>query len=182
MTLRKMTGAAIFAAIIAILSQFAIPIGSVPHTLQVMAVALAGVILGPKYGPISVVVWILLGVFGLPVFTMGQSGLGVLFGPLGGFLIGFVFQAGLCGFFRPQDDLIKAMIMGLISLAVVYIVGIMGFMAAFEWLLHKPMTVMQAVTVCAVPFVPFDIVKLVLGIVIGKRISMALEKAGVDLR
>lgn len=182
MSLHKMTGAAIFAAIIAILSQFAVPIGAVPHTLQVMAVVLAGTVLGPKYGALSVTVWILLGLFGLPVFTMGQSGLSVLFGPLGGFLIGFIAEAWLCGFFKPQDNMAKALGMGVVSLVVVYILGIAGFMAAFEFLLHKSVTLVQAITVCAVPFVPFDFVKMLLGVFIGRRISQALEKAGIDLR
>ena len=73
MPLQKMIGAAFFAAIISVLSQFVIPVGAVPHTLQVMAVVLAGVVLGPKYGALSVFLWILLGSFGLPVFAMGQA-------------------------------------------------------------------------------------------------------------
>jgi biotin transport system substrate-specific component len=182
MPLKKMIGAAFFAAIISVLSQFVIPIGAVPHTLQVLAAVLAGVVLGPFYGAVSVVVWIFLGAFGLPVFAMGQSGLGVVFGPLGGFLMGFVVEAFVCGYCHPEKSWIRAILIGLASIALVYAIGIAGFMAAFKWLLNKPMTLTQAFTVCAVPFVPFDTVKMFLGILLGSRISRALVKAGLDVR
>jgi biotin transport system substrate-specific component len=185
MPLQKMVGAAFFAAIIAVLSQFAIPIGSVPHTLQVMAVTLAGVVLGPRYGALSVLLWILLGAFGLPVYTMSGSGLGVLFGPLTGFFWGFVIQAWICGFCRISDarhkrEWVRAFLLGALAILIVYIAGVLGFMAYFTFLLHKSMTVFQAVMVCAAPFVPFDLIKMVIGVAVGSRISSALEKAGLQ--
>lgn len=85
MSLRRMTAIAIFAALLAVCSQFFLPIGPVPHTLQIFAITLAGIVLGAKDGAASVVVWILLGSFGLPVFAMAQAGPAVVFGPLVGF-------------------------------------------------------------------------------------------------
>lgn len=181
MSLRYMISTALFAVIISIFSQFYVPIGSVPHTLQVMAVVLAGVILGPRYGALSVGIWILLGVFGLPVFTMGQAGPSVIIGPLGGFCIGFILQAAICGYAARQPGRIRPVLLFLVSLVVVYAVGIAGFMAAFTWLLHKSMTLGQAFMLCAAPFVPFDFIKLVLGVVLGKRISAALKQAGINM-
>lgn len=59
--------AAIFAALMGILSQFSVPIGAVPVTLQTLIASLAGIVLGRKWGTVSVAVWILVGVFGVPV-------------------------------------------------------------------------------------------------------------------
>ena len=187
MPIRKMIGAAFFAAIIAILSQFAIPIGSVPHTLQVMAVTLAGVVLGPRYGALSVLVWLLLGVFGLPVFAMGGSGLGSVFGPLCGFFLGFIFEAWICGYCyigsrAKRKERLLAFATGVFSILLVYILGVLGFMVYFHWMLHKPMALYQAILLCAAPFVPFDLIKMIIGVTAGSKITQALEKTGLSFR
>ena len=93
MSIQKMTGVAVFAALVAVFSQMSLLIGPVPHTMQIFAVTLAGVVLGPKRGALSIVVWELLGAFGLPVFAMAHGGLTSLFGPLVGFFIGFIIHA-----------------------------------------------------------------------------------------
>ena len=76
MQLRNMMLAAIFAAFMIISSYIVLPIGPVPHTLQPLVVLLSGVLLGHKWGPISIIVWVVLGVLGLPVFNQGQAGAG----------------------------------------------------------------------------------------------------------
>ena len=97
MSIQKMTGVAVFAALVAVFSQMSLLIGPVPHTMQIFAVTLAGVVLGPKRGVLSIVVWELLGAFGLPVFAMAHGGLTSSLGPLVGFFIGFVIHAYVCG-------------------------------------------------------------------------------------
>ena len=97
MSIQKMTGVAVFAALVAVFSQMSLLIGPVPHTMQIFAVTLAGVVLGPKRGVLSIVVWELLGAFGLPVFAMAHGGLTSLLGPLVGFFIGFIIHAYVCG-------------------------------------------------------------------------------------
>jgi biotin transport system substrate-specific component len=56
-----------------------------------------------------------------------------------------------------------------------------GFMASFAWLLQKPMTLVQGVAVCVVPFIPFDLIKVAAAVVLGQKIYSALKKSGVDL-
>jgi biotin transport system substrate-specific component len=96
--LQNMTFAALMTALIAVLSQIAIPLPSgVPITLQTLAVALCGYLLGLN-GTISVLIYILLGIIGAPVFTYMRGGIHHIFGsPTGGFIIGFLFLALLCG-------------------------------------------------------------------------------------
>ncbi len=90
-----------FAALIAACALLpAIPVGAgiVPITLQTFGVLLAGAVLGSRRGGLAVLLYLVVGAAGLPVFAGGKAGLGVLTGPTGGYLIGFVLAAFLCGF------------------------------------------------------------------------------------
>lgn len=96
--MHNIISAAIFAAIMAVLSQFTFPIGPVPITLQSFVCALAGGVLGRKWGAISIGVWLLLGLLGIPILTMGKAGAGIFFSPVGGYYLGFVVMAWISGF------------------------------------------------------------------------------------
>ena len=90
-TARDLGQIVIFAALIAALTLLgAIQVGALPITLQTLGVLLAGASLGPKKGPLAVLLYLALGAIGLPVFAGGSAGVGVVFGPTGGFLFGFV--------------------------------------------------------------------------------------------
>ncbi|MGQ4823869.1 biotin transporter BioY, partial [Enterococcus faecalis] len=96
-TLKELILAAEFAAIISVLSQMTIPFGLVPLTGQTFAIGLTATFLGRKLGLISVGVYLLLGLIGLPVFSGMTGGIAVLFGPTGGYLIGFLLQTWITG-------------------------------------------------------------------------------------
>ncbi|BAL62771.1 ECF transporter substrate-specific protein BioY [Melissococcus plutonius DAT561] len=89
--------AAEFSIIIAILSQLSFPIGIIPLTGQTFAIGLAATLLGKKIGTISILIYLLLGLIGLPVFAGMTAGFGVLFGVTGGYLIGFILNGWLTG-------------------------------------------------------------------------------------
>ena len=180
MSIQKMTGVAVFAALVAVFSQMSLLIGPVPHTMQIFAVTLAGVVLGPKRGVLSIVVWELLGAFGLPVFAMAHGGLTSLFGPLVGFFIGFVIHAYVCGLTNNMR-LIPAILCNILSLAVVYFLGVTGFWAEYNFLLGKAIPVSKAFAACAAPFIVFDIIKLALAVTAGRRAVRILKKAGINL-
>ncbi|MDN5895565.1 MAG: biotin transporter BioY [Nocardioides sp.] len=99
--------------------------GPVPITLQTFAVLLAGAVLGARRGFLAVVAYIALGAAGLPIFSGGGAGLGVLAGPTAGYLIGFAFGAALCGFIverlprkRIQSSVPLVFVAGLVSSAI----------------------------------------------------------------
>ncbi|MDR2833439.1 MAG: biotin transporter BioY [Streptococcaceae bacterium] len=94
----QMILASLFAAIIGILAQISVPIGTVPLTLQSVAVFLTAIILGKKWGTISVSLYVLMGAIGLPVYAGGNSGFAALFGPTGGYIISFILTAFICAF------------------------------------------------------------------------------------
>ena len=97
--LRMMVFASLFAALTAIGAYITVPVplSPVPITLQVFFVLLAGSRLGSKWGSLSMIVYMLLGIVGLPVFAGGSSGIGVLLGPTGGYIFGFILAAYIIG-------------------------------------------------------------------------------------
>jgi biotin transport system substrate-specific component len=154
---REVSYAALFTALIAAGAFVAIPLGPVPFTLQPLFVLLAGLVLGPRLGALSVVAYLVLGLVA-PVYAGGTSGLGVLFGPTGGYLLGFVlgaFVAGTVG--RSRDASTWRLAMGgLAGLLPIYLLGA-------TWLaisLHA--TDLRLVLVGGVlQFLPLDIIKAV---------------------
>src|SRR5690625_1581712 len=86
-----------FAAIIAVISQLVIPLPLVPITGQTLAVGLTATILGSRYGTLSVLVYIALGAVGVPVFAEAKAGIQILFGPTGGFILGFIATVYITG-------------------------------------------------------------------------------------
>ena len=96
-SVRNMALCALFAAVMAVCSQISVPLPGLPLTLQTFAVALCGFLLLWKRAPASILVWLLLGAAGMPVFSNFRGGFSVLAGPTGGFIIGFIPLALLCG-------------------------------------------------------------------------------------
>jgi biotin transport system substrate-specific component len=93
----QITQTALITSLIAVSAQIAIPFFTVPLTLQTFAVCLAGFLLGPCYGVASVLIYLSLGTLGAPVFAGLQGSFGVILGPTGGFLIGFLAISLFCG-------------------------------------------------------------------------------------
>ena len=91
MKIRDMLLAGIFVTMMIISAYIIVPIGPVPITIQPLVVLLAGILLGSRLSAISIMVWALLGFVGLPVFNQGQSGIVILAGPTGGFIVGFQY-------------------------------------------------------------------------------------------
>jgi biotin transport system substrate-specific component len=139
------------------------------------------VVLGSRWGFTAVAVWVLLGVFGLPVFAQGKAGAAVLVGPTGGFLVGFILCAYIVGWCTERSDtsLQKTSLIMYGGLVVVYLVGMAGFMASFAFFLHKPMSWETAATLSVLPFLPYDIVKTFIAAYIGVKVKQALIRAGL---
>jgi len=89
--------ASLFSTLTALGAYISIPISHVPITLQTFFVYLAGAILGSKLALLSQIIYILIGIIGFPVFAYGKAGFGVLIGPTGGYLIGFIIGAYIIG-------------------------------------------------------------------------------------
>ena len=119
--------ASFFSAIIAVLSFITIPMPSgIPFTLQTFGVAFCGYFLGAPYCVISALVYILIGLAGLPVFSGLGAGVAVLFGSTGGFLWGFLLLSLCCGIFKKRGAAIK-IIFGIIGILLCHIAGVLQY-------------------------------------------------------
>lgn len=124
---------AMFAAIGAVTSWISIPTPfGVPITLQTFGMALIGYTLGYKYGTLSVAVYIVLGAVGVPVFSSFKAGFGVIIGITGGFIVGFLLMAPLCGLnhikpIKNANSAVKAVlsiVFGVVGLLLCYLFGV----------------------------------------------------------
>jgi biotin transport system substrate-specific component len=166
---KKMVYAALFAALTAAGAWIAIPLPYVPVTLQTLFTMLSGALLGPYYGALAMVVYVLLGLIGLPVFAQGQSGLGTLLGPAGGYLVGFVVGAiviGLLVRLKKKPGFLWLCLAMAAGELVVYIFGVaqLSFVAG--------MSLDRAILIGALPFVPGDLLKIAVAALIAKKIEV----------
>lgn len=151
-------------ALLAVMSWVSVPlpVSPVPVTLQTLAVFLAGGLLGPRWGVLAVVAYLLLGIAGVPVFAGAEAGPGVLAGPKGGYLVGFVPAAALVG---AGSGLVRGIrrpgfqVAGLTSLllgaaAVIYAAGVAWLMVV------TGLDTGKALMVGVVPFLPGEVLKL----------------------
>lgn len=119
---------AMMAAVTVVLSQLAVPMPSnVPVTLQTFAIALCAYMLGAKLGTAAVLVYVVLGAVGVPVFANFTGGLGIVMGPTGGFIIAFPVMALICGLSLGFSRKWLSIAAGVLSLAVCHLVGVLWF-------------------------------------------------------
>ena len=165
----------LFTALIAVLAQISIPLpGGVPLTLQTLAVPLAGIVLGPKRGTISALLYVLLGAIGIPVFANFTGGLGIVLGVTGGFILSFPIMALFAGYASTKSVKSPALWMWLILGALVnYAVGTVWCMFA------AGLDLAGALAACVIPFIPTAIVKIVLTGFFGTMLRKTLMKANV---
>lgn len=182
MKIREMLLSGLFTALVIISSYIVIPIGPVPHTLQPLVVILSGFLLGPKWGPISIITWIVLGCLGLPVFNQGQAGAVMLVGPTGGFIIGFIILSWLVGKFTsndPRASFYKNFAYLTFAMLICYVFGLVGFKLSFTYFLQKPMSWEKSMLLAIAPFLPFDIIKAAIAAYVGAKVRGALKAAGL---
>ena len=154
---------AAFIGLIALGSWISVPVGNIPFTLQTLFVLLAGIVMH-RYGAIPVLLYVILGILGLPVFHNGMAGIGVLLGPTGGYLIGFIFAGLIAGLaYEHTSRIIR--ILGLVfATFVIYLFGLAWLMYSLE------LGFVAAVITGVVPFIPGCAIKVAVAYVIGERL------------
>lgn len=171
--LKMLIVTALFATIIGIMAQITVPLPLVPITGQTLAIGLAATILGKKYGTLSVVIYIMLGIAGLPVFSGMSSGLGVVFGPTGGYIIGFLPATFIIGWIleRFGFTVTSAIIANIIGMIITLSFGSvwLKFVAELSW--------MAALTSGVIPFIIVGIIKAVLAAIVGILVRNRLTSA-----
>ena len=160
----------LFAVLIAICSWISIP-ATVPFTLQTLGVFLTVSMLGGRRGTLSVLVYILLGAIGLPVFSGFTGGIGILLGNTGGYIIGFLFSAltmWLISHLAGSGRIVQAVSM-LAGLLVCYVFGTAWFMIVYTRG-NGPVSLAVVLGWCVIPFIIPDLIKIAVALLIGSRI------------
>ena len=171
----------VFAAFTAVCSIISIPLPftPVPLNLAMLAVFMSGAILGPRFGPLSQIVFLLMGAIGIPVFANFKAGVGVLIGPTGGYLVGYVVAALMIGWINNlykgrgiRQALVSALAM-LSGLIICYIFGV-------AWLMYLTKTPLAAALLLyAAPFIPGDMIKLTAAVLLSGRLAPIVTRSNV---
>jgi len=167
-TVESFAKAVLLAALTAALAQVSIPLPGTlpPFSLQHFGPFFAGLLLGPLWGGLALTLYVLVGIAGAPVFSNGGAGLGYFFGGTGGFLVGFLVGAVVIGAIahrsvepRPLDEVaVSTQVVALLAaVVVIYAVGV-------PWMATVTELSLQRAGVIMAPYVPFDVLKLVVAV------------------
>ncbi len=149
-----------------------IPISPVPISLAPLAVFISSYILTPIQCFISTVIYIMIGAVGLPVFSGFTGGIGIIAGPTGGFLLGYMGTALVSSFFVHRYEKKYLHIIGMIfGIFISYFIGTVWF--SFQ----QNVTFFTAATLCVIPYVAGDIIKIFIAAFMGKK----LQKTAIKL-
>lgn len=175
---KNMIISAFFVALIAIGAFIKIPIPVLPFTLQYLFTMLAGLLLGPKRGFIVVSLYVIFGLLGLPIFING-GGLGYIFQPTFGYLIGFAFGAYVTGVLASKELSFKQLLYSnLAGLMVVYLLGMIYYYLICNFYLGTSIGLWPLFLYCFLLCVPGDIFLCIVGAILGKRLIPIIKKKG----
>lgn len=179
MKIKTMVLCAVFAALLCVLCVITIPIGPVPITLATFGIMLCAAVLGWKRSAVSVLVYILLGAVGLPVFSGFKGGFTVLLGPTGGYIWSYIPMALVISLIirslpeKPLPAMLKIFAACLAGILICYALGTVQFMFV------QKTSFAESLGLCVIPFIPFDALKAAAAAYLGYVVRGALKKANL---
>ena len=167
---------AVMTSLLCVLAPLSIPLpGLVPVSLATFAIYLNSYILGWKKSAASVAVYLAMGLAGLPVFSAFRSGPAILFGPTGGYLVGYLPLAAICGLVYSSTDRKLFQICGSIAAtSLLYLIGTAWLMAV------TGLSLLPALMAGMIPFIPGDLLKIIMAVFLGPRIRTAVSGINMD--
>ena len=179
LSVRDLAMIAIFVALIIVCTWITIPLGPVPFTLQTFAVCVTGGVLGLKRGTIAIIVYILLGIVGVPVFSEFSSGI-VKFipntetGMTGGYILGFILTVIIIGIFKniskDKDNKMKALYLGIgmvLGDIACFIFGTIWF-----WQFNPMhLGLAASISACVIPFIIPDLAKIIVALIVSTQVN-----------
>lgn len=162
-------------ALITVCSWISFPL-TIPITLQTLGICLVAGLFGMKRGTVSTLVYLILGTVGVPLFAQFTGGLGIITGPSGGYLIGFIFTALIVGFAADKWNgklapLIISMIVGVL---ICYAFGTAWFAYIYAKK-SQPASLLTILGWCVFPFIPFDAIKIILAALLTNRLKKYIK-------
>ena len=171
MKIRDITMVALFSALVCIGAFIKIPIPALPITMQVFFVLLAGMLLGSKKGALSVLIYMLLGLVGLPIFAAG-GGFAYVLKPSFGYIIGFFIAAFAMGRICEKNfNLRSAVIACIVGLAIIYAFGMAYYYLICKYVVGQAVSVSYVITYCFLTVIGGDIVSAIIAVIISLRLK-----------
>lgn len=177
MSIREITLVGVMAAVTCILGPLSIPIGPVPITFTNLVIYISVILLGLNKGTLSYCIYLLIGLCGVPVFSGFTAGPAKLLGPTGGYLIGFIFMAVITGLFVEKFR-------GKLPLYIVGMIlgSLINYLFGSLWLSYQAgISIPAAFATGTIPFIPGDLLKIVIALIIAPPIRKRLVQAGFVL-
>lgn len=172
---RTLTMTAAAAAAMGVLAPWSVPLGPIPVSLCTLLIYLMAYLMEWKRVFAAVLVYVLMGLAGLPVFSGFTGGLGVLAGPTGGFILGYLLMSVLCALAVKKDRAPRAVqLLGMLgATGVLYLLGTAWYCAQAQ------VGLWGGVAVCVLPFLPGDGAKLLAALIVGPALKDRMVRAGL---
>jgi len=175
---RMLVLCAIFAALLVVGAYIKVPLPGIPFTLQTLFVILAGLLLGSRGGLIAVLVYLFMGLIGLPVFS-GGGGLMYVFKPSFGYLLGFALGAFVTGWLAEKNTsgtTGKMLLAALAGTAAIYAVGLPWYYVIANYYLNTPVGAATLMMTGFVMTLPGDLIKIAVSVLLAKRLAPVLRQ------
>lgn len=180
LTTKEMTLVSMFTGLTAIGAFISIPLGEVPITLQTLFVILSGLILGPKLGTLSQIIYIILGLVGVPIFAGFSGGLQTVMKPSFGFIIGFIFAAYIVGKIAHSKNGASTKniwIASLVGSIVIYLFGLPYMYYMLNIVMAKGLSFDAIMKMGCLLFLPGDLLKFIVASIVAIKTIPILNKA-----
>lgn len=182
---RRLTLCAVMAAVMCVLAPISVPIGPISITGGTLAIYLTACLLGGRWGAVTTLVYLLLGFVGLPVFSNYMGGAERLLGPTGGYLVGYLPMALIAGGvveltlarFREKGRAGAAPALVLQFLGMVLATAVLYAFGTAWYCVQAGVGLEKALAACVFPFIPFDLVKMAIALLVGVPVRRGLERA-----
>ncbi len=164
--IQKLTLSSLLTATLCVCSMLSLNLGGISFSFALLGVFIIGMILPPIYSVITVSVYVMIGLLGIPVFANFNSGFGALLGPSGGFIISYPIVALIISLLVKRLDfkLFKVTVITMLALLISYLCGCLWYSYVCD------VSFLNAVFVCVIPFILFDFIKIQLAYFITKII------------
>ena len=182
---RRLTLCAVMSAVMCVLAPISVPIGPISITGGTLAIYLTACLLGGRWGAVTTLVYLLLGFVGLPVFSNYMGGAERLLGPTGGYLVGYLPMMLIAGGvveltlarFREKGRAGAAPALVLQFLGMVLATAVCYAFGTAWYCVQAGVGLEKALAACVFPFIPFDLVKMAIALLVGVPVRRGLERA-----
>ncbi|PJI08978.1 MULTISPECIES: biotin transporter BioY [Clostridium] len=175
---RDMILVALFAALTVVGGYISIPVGSVPISLQSFFSLLSGLLLGPYLGALSQLIYVILGIVGLPVYAGGTGGISSVFHPSFGYLIGFIIAPIIVGIITRSSKvgILRVAVACILGSLSIYIIGLPYMYIILRYVSNVNIGILKTFETGFFIFIPGDAVKCIIASIIGVKILPAIRK------